>query len=88
MDGAPPRTHCDIDPDVPADKRFSVMIHEYSHVLQVQIYGSNDASAAAMSAVSGMSATAANESTADCMALMQGRHLGGLRLPGLGTRSG
>ncbi len=61
-----------IDPDVPADKRFSVMIHEYSHVLQVQIYGSNDASAAAMSAVSGMSATAANESTADCMALMQG----------------
>jgi uncharacterized protein YgiM (DUF1202 family) len=61
-----------IDPDVPADKRFSVMIHEYSHVLQVQVYGSINASAAAMSAVSGMSATAANESTADCMALMQG----------------
>ncbi|MGS0685324.1 SH3 domain-containing protein [Nakamurella sp. GG22] len=61
-----------IDPDVPADKRFSVMIHEYSHVLQVQVYGSIDASAAAMGAISGMSATAANESTADCMALMQG----------------
>ncbi len=61
-----------IDPDVPADKRFSVMIHEYSHVLQVQVYGSIDASAAAMGAIAGMSATAANESTADCMALMQG----------------
>lgn len=61
-----------IDPDVPVDKRFSVMIHEYSHVLQVLAYGSLEASASAMSAGSGISATAANESTADCMALMQG----------------
>jgi uncharacterized protein YgiM (DUF1202 family) len=63
-----------IDPNVPASKRYSVMVHEYSHVLQVQVYGSLSKSAAAMSAITGASATdvASNEKTADCMALLQG----------------
>ena len=63
-----------IDPNVPASKRFSVMVHEYSHVLQVRVYGSLGASVAALSALIGGSPddVTANESTADCMALMQG----------------
>ncbi len=63
-----------LDPDMPAENRFSVMVHEYSHVLQVRQYGSLAASAAALSAVIGddPSSITANESTADCMALMQG----------------
>ena len=63
-----------LDPDMPADKRFSVMVHEYSHVLQARVYGSLGASKAALSAVIGddPSSVTANESTADCMALMQG----------------
>lgn len=63
-----------IDPNVPSDKRFSVMVHEYSHILEVQVYGSLNASAAALSAIIGASSSdvTANESTADCMALMLG----------------
>ena len=63
-----------IDPNVPADKRFSVMVHEYSHVLQVRLYGSLAESIAAMSALVGNSPTdfSANESMADCMALQLG----------------
>ena len=50
------------------------MVHEYSHVLQVRVYGSLGASVAALSALIGGSPddVTANESTADCMALMQG----------------
>jgi len=63
-----------IDPDLPSDKRFSVMVHEYSHVLQVRVYGSMDGSVAGLSALVGGGATdvSANESTADCMALALG----------------
>jgi hypothetical protein len=63
-----------IDPNVPADKRFSVMVHELSHIKQVEVYGSLSASAAAMSAIIGASSSnvSANEKAADCMALMQG----------------
>jgi len=63
-----------IDPNVPTDKRFSVMAHEYSHILQARVFGSLRNSKAALSAIigSGPSDIAANESTADCMALMQG----------------
>ena len=63
-----------IDPNVPPSKRFSVMVHEYSHVLQVQVYGSLGESVAEMSALIGGSRSdvTANESTADCMALMLG----------------
>jgi len=63
-----------IDPNVPADKRFSVMVHEYSHILQARVFGSLRNSKAALSPLIGTSATdvTANESTADCMALMQG----------------
>lgn len=63
-----------IDPDVPADKRFSVMVHEFSHVKQVEVYGSLGNSIAALSAINGGSPSdnSANESTADCMALMLG----------------
>ena len=63
-----------IDPNVPASKRFSVMVHEYSHVLQVRVYGSLDASVAGLSALIGDGPTdaSANESTADCMAQMLG----------------
>jgi uncharacterized protein YjaZ len=63
-----------IDPDLPSDKRFSVMVHEYSHVLQVRVYGSLDASVAGLSALIGDGPTdaSANESTADCMAQMLG----------------
>ena len=72
-----------IDPDLPSDKRFSVMVHEFSHVLQVRVYGSLDGSVAGLSALVGGGATdvTANESTADCMALDARRHLGQLRLP-------
>jgi len=72
--GASDGHHNYVDPDVPADKRLSVMVHEYSHVLQVRVYGSLAESVAAMSAVVGASPTdvSANESTADCMTLMQG----------------
>lgn len=55
-----------IDPDMPSDKRFSVMVHEYSHVLQAQVFGSLNASVAALGG------TADNEKTADCMAQMLG----------------
>jgi len=63
-----------IDPDLPSDKRFSVMVHEFSHVLQVRVYGSLDGSVAGLSALVGGGGTdaTANESTADCMALMLG----------------
>lgn len=63
-----------IDPDVPSSKRFSVLVHEYSHVLQVQAYGSLNESVAAMSALIGGSPSdvTANERAADCMALMLG----------------
>ncbi|MEP6560024.1 MAG: hypothetical protein ABJD68_02995 [Nakamurella sp.] len=63
-----------IDPNVPADKHFSVMVHEYSHVLQAQVFGSLRNSKAALSAIIGSSPSdvTANESTADCMAIMQG----------------
>jgi hypothetical protein len=63
-----------IDPNIPTDKRFSVMVHEYSHVLQARVYGSLRNSTAALSAIvgGGPSDVTANESTADCMALMQG----------------
>jgi hypothetical protein len=63
-----------IDPNVPSDKRFSVMVHELSHVKQVEVYGSLTKSVAAMSAITGAGASnvAANEKTADCMALMLG----------------
>jgi hypothetical protein len=63
-----------LDPDMPADKRFSVAVHEYSHVLQARAYGSLRASKAALSAIIGddPSSVTANESTADCMALLQG----------------
>jgi uncharacterized protein YraI len=63
-----------IDPDLPSDKRFSVMVHEYSHVLQVRVYGSLDGSVAGLSALIGRGSAdvSANESTADCMALMLG----------------
>jgi len=63
-----------IDPNVPADKRFSVMVHELSHVMQVQVYGSLGKSVAAMSAITGSSSSdvSSNEETADCMALMLG----------------
>jgi len=63
-----------IDPDVPADKRFSVMVHEYSHILQARVFGSLRNSKAVLSPIIGTSASdiTANESTADCMALMQG----------------
>ena len=63
-----------IDPDLPSDKRFSVMVHEYSHVLQVRVYGSMDDSVAGLSALVGGGANdvSANESTADCMALTLG----------------
>jgi hypothetical protein len=63
-----------IDPNVPADKRFSVMVHEFSHVKQVEVFGSLSNSIAALSAINGGSSTdnSANESTADCMALMLG----------------
>jgi len=63
-----------IDPGVPADKRFSVMVHELSHVMQVQVYGSLTKAVAAMSAITGSSPSdvSSNEQTADCMALMLG----------------
>jgi hypothetical protein len=63
-----------VDPNVPADKRFSVMVHELSHVKQVEVYGNLSVSAAAMSAIigAGSSNVSANEKAADCMALMQG----------------
>ena len=63
-----------IDPEVPADKRFSVMVHELSHVMQVQVYGSLTKAVAAMSAITGSSPSdvSSNEQTADCMALMLG----------------
>ncbi len=63
-----------LDPEMPAENRFSVMVHEYSHVLQARAYGSLAASAVALSAIVGEdpSSIAANESTADCMALLQG----------------
>jgi hypothetical protein len=63
-----------IDPNVPADKRFSVMVHEYSHVLQARVFGGLANSKAALSAIIGQgpSDVTANESTADCMALLQG----------------
>ena len=50
------------------------MVHEYSHILQVQVYGSLTKSVAAMSAITGASSSdvSANEKTADCMAVMQG----------------
>jgi hypothetical protein len=63
-----------IDPDLPSDKRLSVMVHEYSHALQVRVYGSMDASVAGLSALigGGTNDVTANESTADCMALALG----------------
>jgi len=63
-----------IDPGVPSNKRYSVMVHEYSHVLQAQVYGSLSKSIAAMSALTGASPSdaSANEKTADCMALLLG----------------
>lgn len=63
-----------IDPDVPTDKRFSVLVHEYGHVLEARVYGSLDASIAALSALTGAGSSdiTANESTADCIALLQG----------------
>ena len=63
-----------IDPNVPSDKRFSVMVHELGHVKQVEVYGSLTASVAAMSAITGggSSNVSANEKTADCIALMLG----------------
>ena len=63
-----------IDPGVPADKRFSVMVHELSHVMQVQVYGSLTKAVAAMSAITGSSPSdvSSNEQTADCMALILG----------------
>ncbi len=63
-----------IDPNVPSDKRFSVMVHELGHVKQVEVYGSLTASVAAMSAIIGGGSTnvSANEKTADCIALELG----------------
>ena len=63
-----------IDPNLPDDKRFSVMVHEYSHVLQARVFGSLRNSKAALSAIIGADPqdVTANESTADCMALLQG----------------
>jgi len=63
-----------IDPNVPSDKRFSVMVHELGHVKQVEVYGSLTASVAAMSAITGAASSnvSANEKTADCIALMLG----------------
>lgn len=63
-----------IDPDMPAQNRYSVMAHEYGHVMQARVYGSLGASAAAMSAIVGddPSSITANESTADCMAQILG----------------
>jgi hypothetical protein len=63
-----------IDPNLPADKRFSVMVHEYSHVMQARVFGSLRNSKAALSAIIGASPqdVTANESTADCMALLLG----------------
>jgi hypothetical protein len=63
-----------IDPNVPSDKRFSVMVHELGHVKQVEVYGSLTASVAAMSAITGAGSSnvSANEKTADCIALMLG----------------
>ena len=55
-----------IDPNVPSDKQFSVMVHEYSHVLQAQVFGSLSAAADALGGMSGV------ECSADCMAIMQG----------------
>lgn len=63
-----------IDPDVPEDKRWSVMVHEYGHVLQVRHYGSLDATAEAMNAVVGAGPTdqGPTESNADCIAELLG----------------
>ncbi|MET0964983.1 MAG: hypothetical protein ABWZ02_01215, partial [Nakamurella sp.] len=63
-----------IDPNMPGDKRFSVMVHEYSHLLEARIYGSLAKSKAALSSIIGFGPNdvTANESTADCMALMLG----------------
>lgn len=63
-----------IDPDMPVQNRYSVMVHEYGHVMQARAFGSLSASAAAMSAIVGddPSSITANESTADCMAQILG----------------
>lgn len=63
-----------IDPNVPADKRWSVMVHEYGHVLQVRRYGNLNATAAAMNAIVGADASdkGPTESNADCIAELLG----------------
>ena len=51
-----------IDPQVPQDYRYSVMVHEYAHILQRNHYGSLDEA----------SKQTDFESLADCMALEMG----------------
>ncbi|TKV57733.1 hypothetical protein FDO65_16430 [Nakamurella flava] len=63
-----------IDPNVPADKRWSVMVHEYGHVLQVRRYGNLNATAAALNQIVGAdpSDKGPTESNADCIAELLG----------------
>ncbi len=63
-----------IDPNVPADKRWSVMVHEYGHVLQVRRYGNLNATAAAMNQIVGADPAdkGPTESNADCIAELLG----------------
>ena len=78
-----------IDPNVPADKRYSVMVHELSHVMQVQVYGSLTKAAAAMSAITGSSPSMSHPTSRRPIAWpSSGRDLDQLWMSGFPTRRG
>jgi predicted component of type VI protein secretion system len=62
-----------ISPQTPTSKLYDVVVHEWSHVLQVVDYGGNvDAAVAALDVGFGASGLNGAERAADCMAKLQG----------------
>jgi hypothetical protein len=62
-----------ISPDVPADKMFDVVIHEWSHLLSIKAYdGDVTAAIAAMNRFFGGTDLVGSERAADCMARQLG----------------
>lgn len=62
-----------ISPNVPADRMYDVVVHEWSHVLSMQVYGGNvDAALAALDSYYGGTDVVGAERAADCMARLLG----------------
>ena len=61
-----------VAPRAPVNLLFSIVAHEYGHVLQGRIYGGLDAAVAGLQPFYGYVGELAIERAADCMALLEG----------------